>query len=46
MKIIIAGDIIPWTNNAHLFKEGDAKTLFGDEVCSLFETAVALLFFQ
>ena len=39
MRIIIAGDILPWTNNAHLFKEGDAKTLFGNEVCNLFETA-------
>ena len=39
MKIIIAGDILPWINNDHLFKEGDAKALFGDEVCCLFETA-------
>ncbi len=39
MRIIVAGDLLPWTNNAHLFKSGDARTLFGDKVCQLFETA-------
>ena len=39
MKIVIAGDLLPWSNNANLFKKGDAKTLFGNEVCQLFATA-------
>ena len=39
MKIIVAGDILPWKNNADLFKKGDALTLFGEKVCNLFESA-------
>ena len=39
MKIIVAGDLLPWTNNANLFKKGDARTLFSNEICLLFETA-------
>ena len=39
MKIIVASDILPWKNNADLFKKGDALTLFGEKVCNLFESA-------
>ena len=39
MKIIVAGDILPWKNNVELFKKGDALTLFGEKVCNLFESA-------
>lgn len=39
MKIIVAGDILPWKNNVDLFKKGDALTLFGEKVCNLFESA-------
>ena len=39
MKIIVAGDILPWKNNVELFKKGDAFTLFGEKVYNLFESA-------
>ena len=38
-RIVIAGDLLPWVNNSHLFKQGDATTLFGKAVQDLFATA-------
>lgn len=39
LKIIIAGDLLPWTNNIEQFKAGDASCLFSSEVCQLFSSA-------
>ena len=36
IKIIVAGDILPSEGNIDLFEKGDAKTLFGKEICQLF----------
>ena len=38
-RILIAGDLLPWDNNFNLFESGDAKTLFGDELCQMFQKA-------
>lgn len=38
-KIIIAGDLFPSDGNIALFEKGDAKSLFGPEVCQLFSEA-------
>lgn len=39
VKIIFAGDTFPVANNMELFQKGDTKTLFGDRVCELFQSA-------
>lgn len=36
IKILIAGDLMPSENNFELFEKGDAKALFGKEICQLF----------
>ena len=38
-KIIIAGDLFPSDGNIDLFEKGDARSLFGPEVCQLFSEA-------
>lgn len=38
-KIIIAGDLFPSDGNIDLFEKGDARSLFGSEVCQLFSEA-------
>lgn len=38
-KIIIAGDFLPMPCNYDLFRVGDAKSLFGEKLCSLFASA-------
>lgn len=39
IKIIIAGNILPSGDNLALFEKGESKTIFGEEVCYLFQTA-------
>lgn len=38
-RLILAGDLLPWSNNCKLFENGEASTLFGEEVCKLFQKA-------
>lgn len=38
-RIVVAGDLLPWDNNASLFKQGDAKTLLGSSIFNLFMEA-------
>ncbi len=38
-KIIIAGDLLPMSCNYDLFRAGDTKSLFGEKLCSLFDSA-------
>ncbi len=38
-RLIIVGDLFPCKSNLDLFAKGDIKTLFGDEICSLFAKA-------
>lgn len=38
-KIVIAGDLLPSGKNIPLFEKGDAKQLFGEEICNLFAAA-------
>lgn len=38
-KIVIGGDLLPSGANVSLFMKGDAKSLFGDEICNLFSEA-------
>lgn len=39
MKVLLAGDTFPVTENIPLFQEGNTETLFGKRVCELFQTA-------
>lgn len=39
VKIIIAGDLLPSGKNIRYFEDGDARNLFGDEVCNLFSSS-------
>ena len=39
IKIIIAGNLLPSDDNLPLFEKGESKTIFGEEVCYLFQTA-------
>ena len=39
ITILIAGDLFPSGGNYDLFKKGDIETLYGREVCKLFEKA-------
>lgn len=38
-RIVIAGDLLPWHNNAALFKKGDAESLFGKTIQNLFSAS-------
>lgn len=38
-KIVIGGDLLPSGINVSLFQKGDAKSLFGEEICNLFSEA-------
>lgn len=38
-KIIVAGDLLPMPCNYDLFSAGDTKSLFGEKLCSLFDSA-------
>ena len=39
IRIVIAGDFLPYGDNIPLFKNGESETLFGEEVYSLFKSA-------
>ena len=39
IKILIAGDLLPSENNYSLFEDGNAKELYGSEICQLFADA-------
>lgn len=38
-NIIIAGDLLPWSNNTKKFEQGEAIALFSQEICDLFANA-------
>ncbi len=38
-KILIAGDLLPSEGNYSLFEQGDARALFGNEICNMFAEA-------
>ena len=38
-KIVIAGDLLPSGKNIKLFQEGNAKSIFGEQICQLFLNA-------
>ena len=38
-RILIGGDLLPSGNNIPLFERGDARQLFGEEICQLFAAA-------
>lgn len=38
-KIIIVGDLFPTEENGSYFSKGDVESLFGNEICKLFEDA-------
>lgn len=39
IRIIVAGDLLPSGKNIRYFEDGDARNLFGDEVCNLFSSS-------
>lgn len=44
MQILIAGDLVPTKSNIELFENGDIKTLFGDELLSLWKSSHVRMF--
>ncbi len=38
-RIVIAGDLLPWKNNSELFNNGNALSLFGERICSIFASS-------